>query len=267
LILLLFSSKVLFSQNLEERTYLEVVKSGMGTAPSLVVIKIKDLNTDVVKEVCTDVPSLFWSAIRESKGLNDKEIDNILVSHSVDRTFEFAKPDVLDRMNFNTYKLTNEDEIIKIITEKHLIDSLSSLDQLRKTASDKYYEYADNRDDILDTLTDVIEAKRPLLSDEKKVVKILQDHFSEYYYDKSYKGLNGISKQAQALLKAWEEKVLPYKTAYIKAEKELNRITNKFVDTNIKKYGLSFCHVAFRYGAIFYYGDINPKIGFGKIVK
>ncbi|WP_345955471.1 hypothetical protein [Mucilaginibacter sp. PAMB04168] len=57
------------------------------------------------------------------------------------------------------------------------------------------------------------------------------------------------------------------KTTYDKLSKELNRMNTKFFKQYYRKYGLSFCHVAFKYGIVSYYGDEDPEIDFEKLVK
>jgi len=265
--LLMATTNTLFSQSIEEKTYKEVIKSWGSTAPDLVVIKIRNVSTGEIKEVCTDMTSLFWAIWHETNLLDDKVMNQTLLSHSSNRTFDFKKPELLERLGFNTYHLYHEAEIINIIKKNHLIDSLSKINKLRDINHDTYYEYRDTSSDIVDAIEDSIKEKRPLTIEEAKIIHDLNDRYNAYYEKPNYIQINNISKQGKQLIAIWRKKILPFETAYFNATKELNRVTYKFADYYIKKYGLNFCHIAFRYGATFYYGDPDPPIGFGRIVK
>jgi|GEM_PF-5437464 len=268
LMILLFNVTTSFGQSLEEKAYKEVITSGPSTAPELLVVKIKNEKTGEVKEICTDISSLFYAMITEAKIAGDDAIKKELLKHTKDRTFTFKSKGALERFNLSHYKLTNVATIAKTIKRNHLRDSLSKLTRLRANLLERFYEYSDVRDSLLQTIADSITLIRPITEEEKKMIKNLEDQFYDTYYnDSQYDQYRVISSVGKDLLRTWNSIIKPYKIVYDGLSKEIDRIDYKFFVSYRKKYGISFCHVAFKHGIVSYIGDENPEIEFSLVVQ
>ena len=266
--ILLFNVTYSFGQSLEEKAYREVIKSGPSTAPDLLVVMIKNENTGKIKEICTDMSSLFYAMMTEAKFAGDDAINNELLKHAADRTFSFKNKDALERLNFDSYKLANEATIDKAIKQNHLRDSLFNLEMLRDTLLVRFYDYSDVRDSLLERMAESIKLTRPLTSEETKMIKDLEDQFYDTYYnDSQYDQYRVISAGGKDLLRTWNNIIKPYKLVYDGLSKEIDRINYKFFVSYRKKYGLSFCHMAFKHGIVSYIGDENPEIGLSLVVQ
>lgn len=268
ILLLINISKDSFAQSIEEKAYKEAISTGMSTAPSLVVFTVKNFNTGQSKEICTEVPSLYWAVQQEMAKGSKEDIMKVLLSHTSDRKYEFKTKEALDGVHFSSYHLNHATEIAKIIERNHLTDSLSKTIEFRKQLSDKFYEYKDKRDSLLGFLSDSITTKRPLSAEETKILKDLDDQYYDIYYNKPNNyGFDHLSEQGKGLIKIWNAKVKVDKQSYEKLTNEMTRATNKFFFNYYKKYGISFCHIAFKYGILSNYGDENPVIHLSGIVE
>jgi hypothetical protein len=182
------------AQSFEEKAYREVIKSGPSTAPEILVINIKDLNTGIVKEVCTDITSLYWSLLKEFGTVNDTDIKKELLAHSVDRTFSFKNKESLERLRFHTYKLKNVSVIVQTIERNHLRDSLANINKLREDLLKRYYEYVGKRERLQKEIVDSISLKRPLTEEENRMIKNLRDqYYDEYYNSADYDSYRQVS--------------------------------------------------------------------------
>src|SRR6056300_965175 len=102
-----------FGQDLIEKTYLNVIKE-VSTAPNFVVIKIKNTQNDQIKEICTDVTSLYWSLQQEYE--SDFElIYDTLASKSKDRLIAVGNTEALTRLSFKKYNPKHLDKLTELI--------------------------------------------------------------------------------------------------------------------------------------------------------
>ncbi|WP_345211007.1 hypothetical protein [Mucilaginibacter gynuensis] len=268
LLTLLLIPFLCFSQSLEERAYREVIEDGPSTAPGILVINVKDSKTGQTKEICTDVTSLYWSLQNEFPHLTDADLKKELLNHAEGRMFTFKKTEALVRLNFYKYQLKDEIAISKTIKQRHLIDSLSYMIELKDSLSKRFYAYSEQRDSILKEISDSIKVSRPLTEEETKMINNLRDqYYDEYYNNTKFDSYRKISSLGIHLMNTWNHNIKPYKTDYDNASQEVARLNLKFFKRYINKYGLSFCHVAFKNGIMSYFGDDNPGIYFSMITK
>lgn len=84
----------------------EIAYYNSGTAPNYLVFKAKDLNTGLIKEICTEAPFLSGALHREYEVDYDEEgtayIDSIAISKKQD-IYEFRKKEALDNIDFFKY--------------------------------------------------------------------------------------------------------------------------------------------------------------------
>jgi hypothetical protein len=77
-----------------------------STAPNYIVFKAKDLNTNIVKEICCEAPFLSGAMHRELQVNYDKEgivlIDSLILEKRT-QIFEFKNQDALNNINFFDY--------------------------------------------------------------------------------------------------------------------------------------------------------------------
>ncbi|GAB3710576.1 hypothetical protein [Flavobacterium koreense] len=102
--------------SLKYNNYKKLIELG-GTFNSFVVINVKDLNTNEVKEICTKNNFLIGALNLE---LKNKKADEVLLNKN--RYFEFKDTIALNNIGFKSYNLT---EFKKFENEKN-IDSLFS---------------------------------------------------------------------------------------------------------------------------------------------
>lgn len=269
LLILILISKILFAQTntIAEHAYIKVINDGPSTAPDFTVVTVNNLKTGNVKEICTDVTSLYWSLQQENNEKDYKKLKEYLLSKSSKRIFDLKDADALVRLNFDSYNLKNENAIRSIIINKHLTDSLKKFVKFRELLNKYLDDYRDKRQDILDEIADSITTKRPLSEEESKMIGDLRDRFYDDYYTKPiYNQYRKVSEQGENLMKIWNLKIKKHKTKILKTEVESSRMYYKFFQQYYKIYGINFCHIAFKYGIITYLGDENPVVGFGEVI-
>ena len=192
-----------FGQDLIEKTYLTVIKE-VSTAPNFVVIKINNIQDNKIKEICTDVTSLYWSLQQEYE--SDFElIYDTLASKSKDRLITVGNTEALTRLSFKKYNPKHLDKLTELIKNKHLIDSLVQFDEYRLDLYDEYYPYRDLRQTKIEMIEDSISAIRELTTEETEILNRLDDpyydyHYNDYYWDK-------LSKSGQDLIVIWNSKI------------------------------------------------------------
>lgn len=252
-----------FGQELIEKTYLNVIKE-VSTAPNFVVIKIKNKQNDKIKEICTDVTSLYWSLQQEYQS-DFKLIYDSLATKSKNRVIEIGDSKALERLSFSKYNAKQLDEIISLITEKSLIDSLEQFDKYRNDLYDKYYPYRTSRENKIELIRDSISAKRDLTTEENEIFSKLDDPYYDYHYNDWY--WDKLTDQGKALIKIWNVKIKSDKDKIESLEKERDRQEKKFFFDYYKDYGIVFCHALFNFGATCYQDCENGQIKFGQIIK
>lgn len=260
---LILSCQDSFGQNKTEQTFQKVIKEGFSTAPDFVVLTVRNLNTGQIKEIITDVTSLFESCRIELQIQDYDKISEYLLNNAETRVFEFKTKEALERLNFDKYELKSADKIEKIISQENIIDSLSKITQQRELISEIFYEYSDQREKILKGIKDSIQANREVTIEEKRILSDLTDQYYDYHYNEYAE----ISEQGKALMKIWNSKIRPYKNKYKKYTDELERLENKFFRNHYSKYGLSFCHIIFKYGIIFNSNCENGMLEFNGVIN
>jgi hypothetical protein len=260
---IMFSCQISLGQNKAEQTFQKAIKEGISTAPDFVVLTVRIPNTRQSKEIITDVTSLF-EAYRIEHQMRDYDIiSEHLLKNAETRVFEFRTKEALKRLNFDNYELKSADKIEKIVSKENIIDSLPKITQQRKWISDKFYEYSDKREGLLEEIKDSIQSNRELTIVEKRILSDLTDQ----YYDCHYNQYAEISEQGKALMKIWNSKIKPYKHEYKKHTDELERLENKFFREYHARYGLNFCHIVFKYGAIFNSNCENGMLEFNQVIN
>lgn len=259
----MFPFQVSFGQTKAEKTFQKAIKEGFLTAPDFVVITVSNLRKRQTKDIIVDVTSLF-EACRIELNIQDYEkISEYLLKNAETRLFEFKTKEALERLNFDKYELKSANEIEKIVIVERVIDSIPKITQQSELISKKFYEYTDQREEILKSIKDSIKAKRELTIEENKILSDL----TEQYYDNYYNEYAKISEQGKDLLKIWNLKILPYKNELKKHTDELERLENKFFRNYYAKYGLNFCHIVFKYGVIFNSNCLNGMLEFNQVVN
>jgi hypothetical protein len=251
-----------FGQDLIEKTYLNVIKE-VSTAPNFVVIKIKNTQNDQIKEICTDVTSLYWSLQQEYQS-DFKNIYDSLASKSKDRLIEVGNSEALTRLSFKKYNSKHLDKLTNLIVSKSLIDSLVQFDRYRLDLYDNYYPYRELRETKIEMIMDSISAIRDLTTEETEILNRLDDpyydyHYNDYYWDK-------LSKSGQGLIEIWNTKIKADKDRIEALETERDRQEKKFFFDYYNDYGIVFCHALFNFGVTCYQDCENGQIKLGQII-
>ena len=250
-----------------QKTYVNVVKTGLSTAPDFVVIRIKNLNNGKVKDICTDVSSLYWSLEQDQNNNLKRDIDKYLLTNARSRTFELKDTSSLSRLNFNTYKIRDRGKINMLIQKNHLRDSLKKITKLSEEVSKEYYTYYDARDSILHEIADSISKIRHLTDEETKMIADLHDlYYDRYYTDTAFNKYRTISLQGHQFIKMWNSKIRMFGINYFKIKGEVARLYKKFFTDYYRRFSLSFCHVAFENGIITYIADESGEISFSEVI-
>jgi hypothetical protein len=260
---LIFFCQVSFGQNKAEQTFQKVIKEGFSTAPHFVVLTVKNSNSGQIKEIIINVTSLFEAYRIEQQIQDYDKISEYLIEKAEARIFEFRTKEALERLNFDNYEMKSADKIEKLISKENIIDSLPKITKQRELISEKFYEYSDQREEILEEIKDSIQTKRALTNEEIEILSDLNDQYYDYHYNEYVE----ISNQGRALMKIWNSKIKPYKMEYKKNTDELDRLENKFFRKHFAKYGLNFCHILFKYGVIFNSKCENGMMGFNQVIN
>lgn len=140
---------------------------------------------------------------------------------------------------------------------------MPKISQQRELVSEKFYEYSDHREEILEEIKDSIQNRRRLSSEENKILLDLIDQYYDYHYNE----LVEVSKEGKKLMKIWNYRIKPFKKEYEKYTVELERLEKKFFQDYYLKYGMSFCHIVFKYGVIFNINCENGMLNFNKLIN
>ena len=253
----------IFGQDLIEKTYLNVIKE-VSTAPGFVVIKVKNMQNGKIKEICTDVTSLYLSLQQEYQS-EFKMIYDTLAARSKDRLIEISSTDALERLDFDRYNAKDLDKIILLIEENNLIDSLLLFNKYRHDLYDKYYPYRESRDNKIELIRDSICATRKLTKEETEILGKLGDPYYDYHYNNWY--WDKLTERGKELIKLWNAKIKIDKDKIETLEKERDRQEKKFFFDYYNHYGIVFCHALFKYGVTCYRDCENGQIKIGEIIK
>lgn len=275
--LLTISIQFLAGQNLAKKAYSSVVNTGPSTGPEFIVLSIVNLNTNEPKEMILSINKLFDCLALELNNNDYKNIKKYLLTKSSNRTIDLRNLEALKIINFYGYKskesFTLEKKIDEVIEQNHLIDSLSEIDSVEGRKSALFDEYYMLRRRITKQIADSISAIRPINKKEKQVLNSLHDIYCGHD-ENGYGVLRDDTKEdrisRERIIRIWDSKISLYQTYkknYIDVENELMRLEKKFFRAYYNKYGITFCKALFRYGAICYFGDENPIVEFGGVVK
>lgn len=253
----------ILGQDLIEKTYLNVIKE-VSTAPNFVVITVMNKQNGKIKEICTDMLSLYWSLQQEYQSDFTLIYDTLIIK-SKDRLIEIGNNEALERLNFVNYNSKQLDNIISLIKEKSLIDSLEQFDKYRLDLHDKYYPYRELRDNKIEFIRDSIGATRMLTAEEIEILKRLNDPYYDYHYNDWY--WDRLTANGKDLIKVWNAIIKTDKEKIETFEKERDRQEKKFFFDYYNDYGIVFCHALFRYGVTCYQDCENGQIKFGEIIK
>jgi len=122
------SQAVQLSKQRRWEMYLSAIKD-KSTAPFYVLIKVKNLNTGVVKDLCTESPFLSGAIFRETK-CNVFKADTIAMENK-EMYFEFSSDSALWNIGFDNYTIedlnafkyrTNFDSITNEIKSGRMTD-------------------------------------------------------------------------------------------------------------------------------------------------
>lgn len=103
--------------------------SNFSTAPTYVVIIVKNLNTGEVKEICTVAPFVSGAIGRET----GKFFFSYPCDEYPDRYFEFAKDSALWNIGFNNYSVAELDSFSLTIDVKKIVNQVKSGNLTSKT--------------------------------------------------------------------------------------------------------------------------------------
>lgn len=263
-IILIFTSQIILGQNIIDKTFKHSITEGFSTAPDFVVITVKNSNNGKIKEICTDVISLYWSLQKEYDQTDYSIISDSLLNHTTDRFFVLKNKKALERLYFKKYNNKSVDKIDELIKSKKLVDSLEQITKLRLKLSDRFYIYQDIRVDKINFIQDSISNIRELNVEEKEMLNKLDDQYYDYHYNEYY--WNKLSDNGKELIKVWNVKIKKDKDKYSKIERELEIQEKKFFRKYYDKYGINFCHALFLNGVTCYQDCENGEINFGEVI-
>lgn len=261
---LIVIAQITFGQDKSENAFIKAITEGYSTGPDFVVLTIRNLNNNETKELITDVMSVYYAFGKELETNESSRIREHLLSNSKTRIFEVDNREALERLNFKNYQLKSADKIETIIVRDNIVDSLSKIQLYRDIQLEKFYSYSDQRKSIAKEIKDSIELNRRLSTEE---LKILNDLGNDQYYDYHYNEYATISREGRELMKIWNSKIQSDKDEYQKYENEISRLENIFFRNYYRKFGMSFFHIAFKYGVVFSQNCENGMVEFSQIIK
>jgi hypothetical protein len=129
LIILTCIVTVSFSTNndVSENVKYEMFKKGLSTlstAPYYVVIKVKNQNTNEIKEICTEAPFVEGAIFYQDK-LDYLEANKVALSHK-DRYFEFSNDSALLNINYDLYTIQDLEKYQKSINLDKIVSEIKS---------------------------------------------------------------------------------------------------------------------------------------------
>ena len=278
IIALLLCSKIVLSQDIDQKVFLASTEFGPSTGPDLVVVTIVNCNTNVAKEMLLTVNDLFHCLELELKEKNSKSIKNIVRSNSFCRTFFLQDTEALNGINFdklNSKKVSkNEKALEKIVIKKHLIDSLIKTDSLRDIFIKTSDHYTSLRRKVSRQISDSLLIIRTLTKTEKNFLRAISDP----YYDGREEQCADLRDNTEAenqerlnMIKIWDSYIALYrvqKERYAYVDSEVDRCEKKFFfDYRAKYSSYILAKVLIKHGITCAFGDEDPRLHFGEIFK
>jgi hypothetical protein len=254
---------LVFGQDKSENAFIMAISEVHNTGTDFIVLTILNLNNRETKELITDVMSVYYAFGKELETNESTKIKEYLLNNSQTRIFEMNNTEALDILNFKNYQLKSPEKIEKIFVEYSIVDSLLKIQLHRDILLKKYYIYSDQRKKIAKEIKDSIEIKREFTSEEKIILGKLNDQYYDWYYNE----YASISENGRELMKIWNSKIQSVKEEYQKSENEIARLEKKFFRSYYEKFGMSFLHIAFKYGVIFGINCENGIIEFIQIIE
>ena len=254
--------QIAFGQDKSENAFIKTITEGYTTGSDFVVLTV--LNNNETKELISDVVSVFYAFGKELETNESSKIREHLLNHSKTRIFEMNNKEALERLHFKEYELKSAEQIEKIIIQNNIVDSLSKIQLHRNILLEKFYTYSEQREIIAKEIKDSIELIRNLSTEE---LKVLSDLEIDQYYDWHYNEYVTLSKEGKKLMKIWNYRIKLAKAEYQKYENEITRLENKFFKDYYKIFGMSFLHIAFKYGVIFAQNCENGMVEFSRVVE
>lgn len=266
------------SQSLKERMYREAVNDGPSTGPPLLIATIVNCNTKESKELVFSANEIFNCLKLELKENNYKKITPILLANSYARTFFIDEPAALSEVNFerNVKKISrNERRFSKTLVKRHIIDTLIEIQRLSHYESEIYDSYENVRKKISAKITDSISKIRTLTKVENRTLNsiwyISWDGIEEEFGPEYANGSKAERKECKFIIDLWKKELKQDNTIGIKfrdIEKKINILERKYFEDYKKKYGAyAVAKVLIKHGVFCYYGDENPGLHFGEILK
>jgi len=141
LILSFFSFTIIsdVSDSTKYKMYVKGLET-FSTAPYYVVIKIKNQNTNEIKELCTEAPFLS-GAIKREFDCDYSQTDSIAISRK-NRYFEFSNDSALWNMSYDLYTMSDLEKYKKSINLDEIVADIKS-----KQLKSKTFPMSDNKKD------------------------------------------------------------------------------------------------------------------------
>ena len=257
---ILLSSLLTYGQNIIERTFREAINDGFSTAPVFVVLTVTDGST--TNEIVTDVSMLFEAVKLDRNEQSYENIQSYLLDNSATREIQLKNNNALKMIGFYDYKFNSEAELTELLNSESIIDSLKEITSFRELLMERFYVYSDQREAMVEQISDSISNQRNLTKEEHKMLEDLDDQYYDYHYNEYAK----ISNSGKQLMMIWNAKIEPHKMLYKQVTDELARRENKFFRDYFTKYGWYFVHVAFKHGAIFNRNDESGELEFIRVI-
>lgn len=251
-----------FGQDKSKEAYIEVVNIGVSTGPAYVVLTIHNLINNIKKEIFIDVTTLYEAFKIE---LVEEDYDKIMVyllSYSDTRFIQMKNSKALKLLGFDEYNNKDYNKIDRIVVKKEIIKNLYSLHEKWEKKITNLKKYNERKIELLNTLRDSITKIRKLTTEEQKILAAFE--YEQYLYP-IHKTLKN-SNLGQEIINLWNQKLVKEEADFNMTQEEFDRLEAKYFRQYYKKYGKNFCHVLFKYGAIFYHNCLNGMLEFGHIV-
>ncbi|MDI9256866.1 hypothetical protein [Flavobacterium sedimenticola] len=141
LTLLSFNSR----QDLENDKYLNYLTAARNAGSTYsfnLVIKYKNLNSGIVREICVESDQLIY-AICDENNLqfpeNSDKIDSIVVSKK-DRYFEFKDTAAINRLTFEEYSIEEFEEFNRKVDFKKVVKEIKQKKKVNPTGNPKAHQ-------------------------------------------------------------------------------------------------------------------------------
>jgi len=100
-----------------------------STSPNYVVVKVKNLNTGEVKEICTEAPFVEGSIYRQTGNFSFQTVSNDYQN----RYFEFSVDSALWNISFDLYTISELEEYAKTIDVEKIVQQIKEGKLQQKT--------------------------------------------------------------------------------------------------------------------------------------